>query len=141
MLKEKKETVLYKKLIFSILVVALLNLVGCYSYSTLYPDPYQEIKKEISEADEIIVNLKNAEKYKFAKGYYYFQNDTLTGEGFAIKSEIEEPYRGKISLSQIGSITVEEVDSEKAPSLVEEIIGITLVIIVIIAFWKIGFNK
>ncbi len=113
-----------KKILTYTLLFSSLQFVGCYSYSTLYPDPYQEIKKEISEADEIIVNLKNAKKYKFAKGYYYFQNDTLTGEGFAIINDIEEPYKGSIPFSQIRSIQIVELDSEKTLTVVGGIIAI-----------------
>ena len=113
MLNEKKETVLYKKLIFSILFVALLNLLGCYSNQILYPDQYQEIMAAGSKTDEIIIKLRNGEGYKFARGYYHIKNDTLTGEGFAITNDIEEPYKGSIPLSQIGSIHFDEMDSEK----------------------------
>jgi len=118
MLKEIKETVLYKKLIFSILFVALLNLLGCYSNQILYPDQYQVIKEACSEADEIIINLKNGEKYKFVRGYFDIHNDSLTGEGFVIKNEIEEPYKGKIPLSQIKTIQFYKVDGEKTFLLV-----------------------
>ena len=130
-----------KKILTYLILFLFLHLVGCYSTSIMNPAQYQELKDHTDQTDEIIVNLYNNEKYKFARGHYFIINDTLSGEGFAIKSEIEELYRGKIPLSQIGSITVEEVDSEKTPSLVEEIIGITLVIIAIFFFWKISFNK
>jgi len=130
-----------KKILIYIILFSFLHLVGCYSTSIMNPAQYQELKDHIPQSNEIILNLNNNEKYIFARGYYFIINDTLIGEGVAIKNEIEEPYMGKIPLSQIGSITVEEVDSEKTPSLVVGIIGITLVIIAIFFLWKISFNK
>ena len=130
-----------KKILIYIILFSFLHLVGCYSTSIMNREQYQELKDHTDQPDEIIVNLYNNEKYKFARGHYFIINDTLGGERFAIKSEIEEPYMGKIPLSRIGSITVEEMDSEKTPSLVEEIIGITLVIISIFFLWNISFNK
>ena len=62
--------------------------------------------------------MKNGEKYKFVRGYFDIHNDSLTGEGFVIKNEIEEPYKDKIPLSQIKSIQFYKVDGEKTFLLV-----------------------
>ncbi len=127
-----------KKILIYIILFSFLHLVGCYSTSIMNPAQYQELKDHIPQSNEIILNLNNNEKYIFARGYYFIINDTLIGEGVAIKNEIEEPYKGKIPLSQIRTIGIQEVDNEKTFRLVGTIILTGFLIYILIAWeeWK-----
>lgn len=120
-----------KKILIYIILFSFLHLVGCYSTAIMPPEQYQEIMEVSRKAEDIIINLRNGERYKFARGYYHISNDSLIGEGFEIKYESEGPYEAtkifipnkvKIPLSQIKSIQFEEYDSEKTFALVFGII-------------------
>jgi hypothetical protein len=87
----KKEGTIYKKLISGILVVALLNLLGCYS-SELIKGPELEQTK-----DDIKVKTKDGKEYQFSESNFYVENDTLRGRAPIVK----------IALSNIESIEVE----------------------------------
>ena len=80
-----------KKLIASILVVALLNLLGCYS-SELIKGPDLE-----QTTDDIQVKTIDGKEYQFSESNFYVENDTLRGRAPIIK----------IALSNIESIEVE----------------------------------
>jgi len=127
-----------KKILIYIILLSFLHLLGCYSTAFIDPYQYQAIKDETNKSNEIIINLYNNEKYIFARGYYFIINDSLIGEGVAIKNEIEEPYKGKIPLSQIRTIGIQEVDNEKTFRLVGTIILTGFLIYILIAWeeWK-----
>ncbi len=120
-----------KKILTYILLFSLLHLVSCYSKPIVYPIDSQWLKEESRKADEITIYLMSGDKYKFATGYYHIKNDTITGEGFAITNEIEEPYQGSIPLSQIKSIHFDEWDTGKKLLLLGLGIGVLFAIYMI----------
>ena len=87
---------MYKKLISSILVVALLNLLGCYSSELVNVTEYKQIEEE-DKPDDIRVISKDSQEYHFSESNFYVENDTLRGRAPIIK----------IALSNIESIEVE----------------------------------
>ena len=86
-----------KKVIASILVVALLNLLGCYS-SELIKGPELE-----QTTDDIQVKTKDGKEYQFSESNFYVVDDTLYGK----VGDSEQLLDRKIALSNIESIEVE----------------------------------
>lgn len=120
---------MYKKLISSILIVALLNLLGCYSFEPITVAKYKQVEKE-DKPDEIYVITKNYVKYHFSDSDFYVENDTLYGRGQLISSDKIER---KIALSDIALIEVEKLDWVNTILLSAGIyIGIGLIVGIII---------
>ena len=101
---------MHKKLISSILVVALLNLVGCYSFESITVPEYKQVEEEEGKPDEIYVLIKDREKYHFLKDNFYIVNDILYGKGKLLLGDREELIDKKIALSDIVLIEVENFD-------------------------------
>jgi len=119
---------MYKKLISSILVVALLKLIGCYSLESVTVAEYQQIKEEDKPKD-IIAITADYKEYHFADSGYYVKNDTLYGKGFLFNKEGEQVFDGKIALIDIESFQVNKLDGGTTAGLV---IGSLIVVGVII---------
>ena len=109
-----QESNMYKKLIASVLVVALLNLVGCYSFAPVTVPEYQQVEEKEGKPDEIRVITKDSQEYHFTD--FYIKNDTLYGKGISLLSFGELPYEGKFALGEIESIQLEDFVQEY-PSL------------------------
>jgi len=96
---------MYKKLISSILVVALLNLLGCYSADLVTVTEYNQIEEE-DKPDNIRVKTKDSQEYHFAESNFYIENDTLYGK-VSVK---ELSFEGKFAFGEIESIQLEYFD-------------------------------
>jgi hypothetical protein len=96
-----------KKLISSILIVAILNLVGCYSSEFITEPEFEKIKKDAPKNIRVIT--KNAEEYHFSQPDFYIVEDTLYGREILHLSKEELPFKGKFALGEIKSIQLEEV--------------------------------
>ena len=98
-----------KKLISCILTVALLNLLGCYSYQTITKD-------ELSQAEEytdLQVIIKNQYTYEFDEGNYTFSQDSIYGSGkLKIKNgkRVNEDYNGSIYFEDIEKLKMDGFD-------------------------------
>ena len=90
---------MHKKIISSILVVALLNLLGCYSSDLVTVTEYNQIKEE-DKPNDIIVKTKDSKGYHFQESNFYIENDTLFGK----VSPRERSIGGKIAFREIASI-------------------------------------
>ena len=90
-----------KKIVSSILIVAILNLVGCYSYEMISGTDYQKIEQD--NPDEIIVKTFEQTEYYFAGSNFHFENDTLYGKA-SRNSDMENVDKVKIAISDIESI-------------------------------------
>jgi len=99
-----------KKLISSILVVALLNLFGCYSVDYLTVPQYEQVERKDGKPEKIKVTTKDYEEYQFSNSNFYIQNDTLYGKGKLLIAVEQEPIERKIALSDIVTIEVESFD-------------------------------
>ena len=116
---------MYKKLISSILVFALLNLLGCYSSELVNVTEYKQIEEE-DKPDNIRVITIYSEYYL---SDFYIENDTLYAKGKEILYNKEKPFDGKIALSDIESIEVESLNS-----LNTILFGVGIVAIAFVAF-------
>jgi hypothetical protein len=97
---------MYKKLISSILVVALLNLVGCYSSELITEPDFDKIEKDAPKSIRVVT--KDAEEYHFSQPNFYFVEDTLCGkEKLALSEEL---VTRKIAFSDIDFIEAESFD-------------------------------
>ena len=96
-----------KKIFISFLLVAIFNLlVGCYSSAWVTVPEYNQIEEE-DKPDEIKVIAKDLKEYHFTKSRFHIESDTLYGKGKIILSNNGQPFEGKIALSNIKSIEVE----------------------------------
>lgn len=93
-----------KKLISSILVVALLNLVGCYTLQPITVPEYKQVEKEEGKPDEIFVKTNEPIEYHFSDSNFYIENDTLYGNGILLQSKEEITLEKKFAISEIDSI-------------------------------------
>ena len=105
-----------KKLISSLLVIALLNLVGCYSLESVTVPEYQKIEEEDGKPNEIYVKTKDSQEYHFSASNFYIENDTLYGKEILFISEEELPFEGKFAFGEIESIEL-KVDGQNITSL------------------------
>lgn len=101
------------KFICSVLVIALLNLVGCYSFESVSVPEYKQVEEEDGKPNEIKVVTKDLLEYNFYDSGYYIHNDTLYGK-VSLK---ELPFEGKFAYWEIESIQLENFDLYK-PSLI-----------------------
>ena len=93
-----------KKLISSILVIALLNLVGCYSFESVTVPEYKQFVEEEGKPDEIYVKTKDIQEYNFSESNFNVENDTLYGTGKLLRSTEAITFEERISISEIDSI-------------------------------------
>ena len=121
---------MYKKLITSILVVALLNLLGCYSFESVTGPEYKQVEEEEGKPDEIYVKTKDYQEYHFSDSNYYVFNDTLYGNEMLPLGAREKPLDRKIALSDISSIQFEYLNGETTVLLV---VGIVAIIVGLLA--------
>ena len=124
---------MYKNLISSILVLALLNLVGCYSNVIVTPNQY---KKNVEKGDaprEIIVKLSNHKEYLFGAGRYIIKGDSLYGKGAELINDNYQPFEGSIPISHIKSIQYEIEDKEKTTKVTVAVVVASLAILVVVA--------
>ena len=108
---------MHKKLISSILVVALLNLVGCYSFESLNVPEYKQFVEEEGKPDEIYVKTKDIQEYHFSESNFNVENDTLYGTGKLLRSTEAITFEERISISEIDSIELYYF-GQKYPTLV-----------------------
>ena len=103
---------MYKKLVSSILVVAVLNLLGCYSFKSVTVPEYKQVEEKEDKPDEIYVITKDDQEYHFADSNFYFENDTLYGTEIlvidtlygkeTVKIAREYQFNRKIALTWVG---------------------------------------
>ena len=98
-----------KKLISSILVVALLNLVGCYSFQPVTVPEYEKVVEKDGKPNEIFVKTKDSQEYHFMKDDYHLEKDTLFGKGKLMPDELETSDIN-IALAEIKWIQLEQLD-------------------------------
>ncbi len=110
---------MHKKLISSLLVVALLNLVGCYSFQSVTVPEYKQVEEEEGKPNEIYVKSKDSQEYHFSDWNFYIENDTLYATEILFLSEEELPFEGKFAFGEIESIQLEYFD-QKYPTMISQ---------------------
>jgi len=118
---------MYNKLISSLLVVALLNLLGCYSIQSVTVPEYKQVEEEEGIPNEIYVKTKDNQEYHFSDWNFYIENDTLYGKEILFLSDREQLFDRKIALLNIESIEFEGFDSVDTWLLLAGV-GVVLVI-------------
>ena len=108
---------MHKKLISSVLVVALLNLVGCYSSESVNVPEYKQFVEEEGKPDEIYVKTKDIQEYHFSESNFNVENDTLYGTVKLLRSTEAITFEERISISEIDSIQLYYF-GQKYPTLV-----------------------
>ena len=108
---------MYKKVICSIIVIALLNLVGCYSFESVTVPEYKQFVEEEGKPDEIYVKTKDIQEYYFSESNFNVENDTLYGTGKLLRSTEAITFEERISISEIDSIQLYYF-GQKYPTLV-----------------------
>ena len=100
---------MYKKLISSILVVALLNLLGCTSFKSFPVNEFKQIEEGEEKPNEIRVKTNDSQEYRFLDSNFYIKNDTLYGNGTV---SVEEMWiERKFSLQKIKSLQYKDTRS------------------------------
>ncbi len=127
---------MYKKLISSILVVALLNLLGCYSSELVNVTEYKQIEEE-DKSDDIRVITIYSEYYL---SDFYIENDTLYAKGKEILYNKEKPFDGKIALSDIESIQFEYLNGLTTAPAVLGIVAILFVGVIAVVVLSGGYG-
>ena len=100
---------MYKKIISTILIIALINLLGCYSFKSITVPEYKQIEEE-DQPVEIYVKAENSNEYHFSETNFYIENDTL----YEKVNTRELSIGGKIPFSEIASIQFEDFDSKNS---------------------------
>ena len=98
---------MYNKLLSSLLVIALLNLIGCYSAREV---TLNEVLTN-DEISEITIKTKDSLSLSFEENDFYFSNDTLKGK--SSHSQIGEKFERAIPLSDIIKFESIEFDGAK----------------------------
>ena len=101
-----------KKIISWALVGFLMCSLGCYSNQTMTKEGLdantrEGLKAECEQAD-ITVFTKDSSEYKFLKGNYRIQSDTLTGFGFQTIDGTDGRFHGSLSFADITSLRTEK---------------------------------
>ena len=101
---------MYKKLISSILIVTLLNLLGCYSFKSVTIPEFKKVEEKENKPNEFYVKTKDSQEYHFSDSNFYIENDTLYGKEI-LRIDNRPPYEEyqldrKIALSEIESIEI-----------------------------------
>ena len=111
-----------KKLIITITILSLLNMIGCYYQEQMTPGNYN-----FDENEELMITTKDS-VYNLNGNEYYLENDTLF---FTVKTKIDK----QSTLKTIEKISVEEMESvevEKTNTLLTILSGFGIVIGVLV---------
>jgi len=110
---------MYNKLLSSLLVIALLNLIGCYSSREV---TLNEVLTN-DEISEIKIKTKDSLSLSFEENDFYFSNDTLKGK--SSHSQTGEKFERSIPLSDI--IRFESIEFDGAKTATTTVILLSIV--------------
>lgn len=125
---------MYKKFTLSIVIVGLLNLVGCYSNQIITKNELVQEK----DYSVLKVTTTNRNRYEFIKGGYTVTEDSIYGSGklkFSKGKRISEDFEGSIHFKDVSSIEANVFDT--MITVLGVVVGIGFVIM-IISFSGIG---
>ena len=122
---------MYKRYISSILIVALLNLAGCYSYQEITKEEFLNAK----ENEDLRVTTKNQNTYEFDSEDYIVRNDSIYGNGKVVNIKLKKRYykdfKGSIYLGDVESFQFDNFD----------VISTIVVVAVTVGFLSLGFRN
>ena len=101
-----------RKIVSCVLLVFLSLSNGCYNNQTITRDQLNPATKDELNAGveqrDIAVFTKDSLEFRFLKGNYRIQSDTLKGFGVQTIGGEEKPFQGLIFLADIASLETEE---------------------------------
>ena len=97
-----------RQIISCVLVASILFSIGCYSTGMVTKDEF----KAKAEKDDITVLTKESLEYKFSKGNYRVQGDTLSGSGVRVSANrsARDSVVTSIAFADITLLKTEEFD-------------------------------
>jgi hypothetical protein len=107
-----------KKNFTCLLIISLLNLVGCYSSEVISRKDVNEGQAQLDFSEELIITTSDYKTYKFLPGYYVIEQDTLYGEGRIINAGKNTAFNGKIAMNEILSFEQEKIDTGSTIGLI-----------------------
>lgn len=110
------------KIINFLLILAILNLCGCYSAEVITKQQLDSKNADIDFTKALIVTTHDHKSYQFAARFYHIKNDTLYGEGRQIPDQ--KPFNGKIAMNDIETFEQEQMDTAATVGLV---LGIVII--------------
>ena len=120
-----------KKFFTGFIALAVLNLIGCYSFQTISPETINEsVSVDGSEAIELMTN--DYIEYRFDRFSYKVKNDTITGNGYVLQLNDEVPFNGKIAFKDIIKLNVEKLDGIASIGLAFGVAIIGLILLFVI---------
>ena len=125
---------MYNKLLSSLLVIALLNLIGCYSAREV---TLNEVLTN-DEISEITIKTKDSLRLSFEENDFYFSNDTLKGK--SSHSQIGEKFERAIPLSDIIKFESIEFDGAKTAVTTAILLSIVGIVVLFVALSEEDFN-
>ena len=79
-----------KKIITTLLIVALLNLLACASAQTFTASEYRQVYGKEDKPDVIYITTKDGQEFKFKEPILIFKSDTLHVKGLLTSSSDEQ---------------------------------------------------
>jgi hypothetical protein len=128
----KMESKILKKYLIGILVIALLNFIGCYSSEVVNKEDFQDGKLQIDFSEELYLTTKDSTNYHFLPANFQIVNDTLYGSGAIEASSSIAPFKGAIALDEIINFEQSKPDTGATIGLIAGIIAVGLLVGVII---------
>ncbi|MBV6421659.1 MAG: hypothetical protein DAHOPDDO_02940 [Ignavibacteriaceae bacterium] len=123
-----------KNCIVIILIISLLNLIGCYYQEQLTPSSY-----DFDEHSDIQVSTSDT-TYKLMGDDYHFANDTLFA---TIPKKIDRRTTHKlkvnIPVSEIKSVQVERTDTFASIATAFGVITVVLAIVIVVGLSESGW--
>jgi hypothetical protein len=105
------------KIVSCMVVASLLFYIGCYS-----TDPITKDELKATAENDINVMTKDSLEYRFNKGDYSIQGDTLSGTGVQVIWEKGKltflRFHGSISFSEITTLTAEKFSAGKTTAAI-----------------------
>ena len=125
------------KLTISFVVIAFLNLIGCYSAETITKKEIDEGKEQIDFNQEISITTKDYKSFRFGALQYQIVNDSLYGNGVVTELGKEVPFKGNIALDDILSFEQSTMDTGSTAGLTIGLIiaGAVIAGVIAIIIW------
>lgn len=117
-----------KKSFICLLILSILNLIGCYSSEVITKKDFDAGQAQIDFSSELNLTTKNYDHYTFPPGFYQISNDTLYGEGRIITSMKNSPFTGKIAMDDIISFEQKTPDTGATIGLIAGIVAAGLLV-------------
>jgi hypothetical protein len=136
------ESKILKKYLIGILVIAVLNFVGCYSLDSVTKKDLDEGNAQIDFSKEIYIQTKENFRYHFLPGDYRIISDTLYGQGLVKNSTGETNFKVSIAYDDIVSFQQDGIDALNTTGLVLSIIaaGVLIFGVIFMASLNDAFN-